>query len=198
MEPFRSHRGKIAVLDRPNVDTDQIIPGRFLSRVERTGYGELLFADVRGEGFPLDDPSAEGATILVTGENFGCGSSREHAVWALMQAGFRAVIARKTEQSPGFSDIFRQNAAANGLLLIELPDAEHRKIASLGSGAEITIDLPSQTITVNGESLSFSIDPPTKRALMEGLDLIGSTLQYEEAIARYEAERGPWVPPRDS
>ncbi len=198
MEPFRTHRGKIAILDRPNVDTDQIIPGRFLSRVERTGYGELLFADVRGEGFPLDAPEAQGATILVTGENFGCGSSREHAVWALMQAGFRAVIARKTERAPGFSDIFRQNAVANGLLLIELPEDEHRKIVDLGPGAEITIDLPSETITLGSETLSFSIDPPTKRALMEGLDLIGSTLQFEEAITRYEAERGPWIPPRGS
>lgn len=197
MQPFRIHKGKIAVLDRPNIDTDQIIPGRFLSRIERTGYGELLFADVRGEGFPLDAPEAQGASILVTGENFGCGSSREHAVWALMQAGFRAVIARRTERAPGFSDIFRQNAISNGLLLIELPEEEHKKITLLESGAEISIDLPSQTIMLGSESIPFSIDAPAKHALLEGLDLIGSTLRFEKAIAEYEAERGPWVPPRD-
>src|SRR2546423_3448761 len=107
MEPFRTHTGKIAVVDADNIDTDRIIPARYLTRVNRSGYGELLFHDVRGEGFALDQPDAKGATILVVGANFGCGSSREHAVWAIQQAGFKAVVSRSTPESPGFSDIFR-------------------------------------------------------------------------------------------
>ncbi|MCH8273940.1 MAG: 3-isopropylmalate dehydratase small subunit [Armatimonadetes bacterium] len=196
MEPFLTHSGRTAVLDQPNMDTDRIIPARFLSRVDRTGYGEQLFADVRGPDFPLDRPEAKGASVLVVGENFGCGSSREHAVWAIQQAGFRAVIAQKTERVTGFSDIFRQNATINGLLLVELPPGEHRKLADAGSGAEVSIDLPAQTVLLNGEVMRFDINAATKKALMEGLDLIGSTLQHEEKIAAYERQRGPWIPPR--
>ncbi|RMG22400.1 MAG: 3-isopropylmalate dehydratase small subunit, partial [Armatimonadetes bacterium] len=124
MEPFVTHTGKIAVLDQDDVDTDRIIPARFLTLVTRSGYGELLFKDVRGPDFPLDQPEAQGATVLVVGTNFGCGSSREHAVWAIQQAGFRAVIAKRTQETAGFSDIFRQNSANNGLLLVELPESE--------------------------------------------------------------------------
>lgn len=194
MDPFVTHTGKIAVVDADNVDTDRIIPARFLSRVNRSGYGELLFSDVRGEGFPLDKPEAQGATILVVGTNFGCGSSREHAVWAIQQAGFRAVVSRQTPESPGYSDIFRQNAANCGLLLIELPPDLHGVIASAGSGAQATIDLPNQTVTVGGQELRFDINAVTKQALVEGLDLIGTTLVYNDQISQYEERANMFVP----
>lgn len=194
MEPFQNHIGKIVVLPQADVDTDQIIPARFLSMVTRSGYGEQLFVDLRGPEFPLDKPEAKGATILVTEENFGCGSSREHAVWAIQQAGFKAIIAKTTERAAGYSDIFRQNAANNGLLLIELP-AEHERIASLGSGAEVQVDLPNQTVSFEGGSVRFEISLPNKNALLQGLDLIGTTLLHEPEISAYESERGPFVPP---
>ncbi|HWP31180.1 MAG TPA: 3-isopropylmalate dehydratase small subunit [Fimbriimonadales bacterium] len=196
MEPFTVHKGKIAVLDQSNVDTDQIIPARFLSMVTRTGYGELLFKDLRGENFPLDAPEAKGASILVVGENFGCGSSREHAVWAIQQAGFRAVIARRTEKSPGFSDIFRQNAVNNGLLLIELSEKDHARLVEKGSGTEVTIDLPNQTVSFDNEKIPFDIHPTTKEALMKGLDFIGTTLLHEVKIAEYERTHELFVPPK--
>lgn len=196
MEPFVTHTGRIAVLDQDDVDTDRIIPARFLTLVTRSGYGELLFKDVRGEGFPLDQPEAKGATVLVVGTNFGCGSSREHAVWAIQQAGFRAVVGKRTDKTAGFSDIFRQNAANNGLLLIELPEEEHARLAQAGSGATVEIDLPSQTIRQGNWSARFEMNAATKEALLKGLDLIGTTLLHEDAISHYEKERGPWTPPR--
>src|SRR5579862_4182018 len=125
MPGFTTHTGSIAILAQDNIDTDRIIPARYLTHVTKAGYGELLFHDVRGAEFPLDRPEAAGASILVVGTNFGCGSSREHAVWAIQQAGFQAVIARKTETSPGYSDIFRQNSANCGMLLIELSGEAH-------------------------------------------------------------------------
>ena len=194
MEPFRTHTGKIAVVDADNVDTDRIIPARFLSRVSRSGYGELLFNDVRGESFALDQEAAKGATILVVGTNFGCGSSREHAVWAIQQAGFKAVVSRTTPESPGYSDIFRQNAANCGLLLVELPADQHDVLASAGSGAQATIDLPNQTVTVDGKTLKFDVNQVTKQALVEGLDLIGTTLVYNDKIAAYEKNSDLYVP----
>lgn len=194
MEPFTHHTGKIAKYLQDNIDTDRIIPARFLSRISRFGYGELLFMDVRGGDFPLDEPAAQGASILLTGTNFGCGSSREHAVWALQQAGFKAVIALRTETSAAYSDIFRQNSANCGLLLVELPPSDHAKLAALSNGDELTIDLPAQIIKVNGESIHFDINPVNKDALVKGLDLIGTTLQFEPDIARYEAEKLEFVP----
>jgi 3-isopropylmalate/(R)-2-methylmalate dehydratase small subunit len=184
---FTTHTGRIAVVPGDQIDTDRIIPARFLSRIERAGYGELLFSDVRGSEFALDQPDAQGATIMVVGCNFGCGSSREHAVWAIQQAGFKAVIARFEPDAPGFSDIFRQNAENCGLLLIELPPTEHAKLVEAGSGAEATIDLPNQTIAVQGATISFEINPATKASVLAGLDLIGSTLQFGDAISAYEA-----------
>lgn len=192
---FSVHTGRIAVYDTDNVDTDRIIPARFLSMVTRSGYGELLFKDVRGPQFPLDQPEAEGASILVVGSNFGCGSSREHAVWAIQQAGFKCVIARREAESPAYSDIFRQNAANCGLLLVELPEDDHRAISQVGSGAEATIDLANQTVALSGRAFSFDIDPATKESLLKGLDLIGTTLMMESDISKYENERGPFVPP---
>lgn len=195
MSGFTTHSGKIAVYDADNVDTDRIIPARFLSMVTRSGYGELLFKDVRGPEFPLDQPEAEGASILVVGTNFGCGSSREHAVWAIQQAGFKCVIARREADSPAYSDIFRQNAANCGLLLVELDEADHRQIAAMGTGAQITVDLPNQVVETKGLSFKFDIDAATKAALIQGLDLIGTTLVLESEIAEYERNRGPFVPP---
>lgn len=194
MAGFTRHTGKIGVVPQDHVDTDRIIPARFLSRVSRFGYGEELFCDVRGPEFPLDQPEAKGSTILVVGTNFGCGSSREHAVWAIQQAGYVAVIARKEAASPGFSDIFRGNAGNCGLLLIELNPDDHAKLVALGSGAEVTVDLPQQTIQIPGETLSFEINPVTKDALVEGLDLIGTTLRYSDDISAYEANHAGFSP----
>lgn len=196
MEPFTTHRGKIAILNEDDVDTDRIIPARFLTMVTRSGYGELLFKDVRGDDFPLDDPAAKGASILVVGTNFGCGSSREHAVWAIQQAGFKAVVGRRTAQAAAFSDIFRQNSANNALLLVELDEDAHRAVVEAGPGAEAEIDLPNQTLSIDGKSLPFEIHPATKHALVKGLDLIGTTLIHEEAIASYEQSKGPYIPNR--
>ncbi len=194
MDAFTTHTGKIAVLADDNIDTDRIIPARFLTRISRFGYGELLFKDVRGPTFPLDQPSGEGASILVTGTNFGCGSSREHAVWAIQQAGFRAVVSKKTDTSPGYSDIFRQNAANCGLLLIELFETDHAKLGQAGQGAEATIDLPNQSVSVNQESLQFDMNAATKDALVRGLDLIGTTLLYDEDISSFEREHESFTP----
>lgn len=196
MPGFTVHEGKIAVYDADNVDTDRIIPARFLSLTTKAGYGSLLFKDVRGPDFALDKPEAQGASILVVGANFGCGSSREHAVWAIQQAGFRAVIARVGTDLPGFSDIFRQNSANCGLLLIELPEADHAVVRALGTGATIRLDLPSQTVEAEGKTLRFNVNPEVKKALIEGLDLIGTTLRYEEDIRRYEWESPAFVPPK--
>lgn len=184
------HQGTLAVYNEDHVDTDRIIPARFLSRVSRQGYGELLFHDARRQeaDFPLDQPDAEGASVLITGTNFGCGSSREHAVWAIQQAGFRAVISKVEDDSPGYSDIFRQNAANCGLLLIELPPSDQQKLVDAGSGASVTVDLPAQTVTVGDHTASFEIAAMTKEQILAGHDLVGTTLVYEDAIKKFEGE----------
>jgi 3-isopropylmalate/(R)-2-methylmalate dehydratase small subunit len=194
VEGFTTHTGRIAVYDGDNIDTDRIIPARFLTMVTRSGYGELLFKDVRNADFPLDQPEAQGASILVVGTNFGCGSSREHAVWAIQQAGFKAVIAQKTDTSPGYSDIFRQNAANCGMLLIELVDPAHETLVRAGSGAEVSIDLPNQSVSYKGETFTFDINPASKNAIVKGLDLIGTTLEESDAIAAYERQSHTFVP----
>jgi len=192
---FQVHTGKLAVYYADNVDTDRIIPARFLSMVTRSGYGELAFKDVRGPDFVLDQPAAVGASVLVVGTNFGCGSSREHAVWAIQQAGFKAVIARREGDSPGYSDIFRQNAANCGLLLIELDATDHDVLVAKPTGSEVTIDLPAQTVkTPDGWSATFEILAATKDQLVKGLDLIGTTLEYENAITAFEQVKGPFAP----
>jgi len=196
MEGFSIHRGKTAVVADDNIDTDRIIPARFLTMVTRSGYGELLFNDVRGPEFPLDKPEAAGASVLIVGTNFGCGSSREHAVWAIQQAGFKAVVAKRTDTSAAYSDIFRQNAANCGLLLVELNEADHDRIVPRGSGAEIEIDLPSQKVRQAGEEYPFDISPVSKDALLKGLDLIGTTLLVEDRISDYEKHATEFVPGR--
>jgi 3-isopropylmalate/(R)-2-methylmalate dehydratase small subunit len=198
MTPFRIHTGRVAILDRPNVDTDQIIPKQFLKRVERTGFGQFLFYDWRfltdgqpNPDFPLNDPRYRGASILIAGRNFGCGSSREHAPWALADYGFRAIIA------PSFADIFANNCLKNGLLPVILTEAQ---VAELGKRAgeidkfEITVDLEERKVTDSrGFSANFAIDEFQRRCLLQGLDDIGLTLQYESEITAYESRRFNWL-----
>ncbi len=199
MEPFIRHTGLLAVMDRVDVDTDQIIPKQFLKRIERTGYEDALFFDWRfrpdgseNPDFELNWPRYRGATVLVAGRNFGCGSSREHAPWALHDYGFRAVIA------PSFGDIFRNNCYQNGMLPVQLSEEQVREImerAKAKEGMQVTIDLPRQTVELDdGYKASFEIDPFRKHSLLEGLDDIGLTLQHEAAIAAFEARRPSWLP----
>src|SRR5277367_3392331 len=191
MKPFTVHRGRVAPLDRVNVDTDQIIPKQFLKRIEKTGFGQYLFYDWRfgadgkkNADFVLDEPRYEGASVLVAGKNFGCGSSREHAVWSLADFGFRAVI------SPSFADIFHNNCYKNGLLPVTLKPAEVDTIFEAIKANEdyrLTVDLPAQTVTDGqGFSAHFDIDPFVKKCLLEGLDDIALTLAHEDAISSYE------------
>lgn len=194
MSGFQQLTGKIVVLPEDHIDTDRIIPARFLSMVTKSGYGDLLFHDVRNEAFPLDQPEAKGAQILVAGTNFGCGSSREHAVWALQQAGFSVIISKTTDSSPGYSDIFRQNAANCGLLLIELKEDQQTEFVKAGTGAVVTVNLPEQTVTVGSHTFSFDINPANKNQILKGLDMIGTSLEFKDAISEYESKAGTYVP----
>lgn len=193
MQPFTTHTGLVIPLQRENVDTDQIIPKQFLKRIERTGYQDFLFNDWRYDragkpnpDFILNAPQYKGATILVAGKNFGCGSSREHAVWALRDYGFRVIIA------PTFADIFTTNSAKNGLLLVTL---DAKDIAELMRCAEqgnfkLTVDLGNCTISSKDSFfLRFAIDSFTRTSLLSGLDEIGMTLQHENEITAYEQRR---------
>src|SRR4051812_49035906 len=217
MEPFVTHRGRVAVLDWSDVNTDLIIPARYLKRIERTGYGTLLFADKRyasggappvddpathgaeEPGFPLNRPENRGATVLVVGRNFGCGSSREHAVWAVAQAGYRAVIA--PGKGEGFADIFEGNAFNNGLLPIELAEADWKAIADAGKadgGAGVTIALRAGVVPLppawGGESrYAFEAPEKDRHRLLDGLDAIAETLLDDEAIRRHERSAPAWI-----
>jgi len=192
MQAFRKHTGLVAPLDRVNVDTDQIIPKQFLKRIERTGFGQFLFYDWRfaGDGAPVGDfvlsaPRYRSASILVAGKNFGCGSSREHAVWALADFGFGVVIA------PSFADIFANNSLKNGLLSVRLGDeqvAEIMRRAREIDGYQLTVDLERLLVEDGqGFSASFLMDEFARHCLMNGLDDIGLTLQHEAEIAEYES-----------
>lgn len=194
MQPFRKHTGLCVPLNRINVDTDQIIPKQFLKRIERTGFGAYLFHDWRildtGEpnpDFVLNAPRYRGASILVAGQNFGCGSSREHAPWALQDYGFAAVIA------PSFGDIFRNNSYKNGILPVILSEgivADLMGQIEVQEGYKLTIDLEDQTvIQPDGETHGFEIGDFQKQCLLNGLDEIGWTLQFESSIAEYESRR---------
>lgn len=188
MQPWISLTGSVLPLDRANVDTDQIIPKQFLKTIGRAGLGKGLFFDWRHDkNFELNQPQYQGAQILIAGENFGCGSSREHAVWALKDYGFSCVVA------PSFSDIFYNNCGKNGVLAIRLPTNEAR---SLMRARELTIDLKAQTIRHGGETLHFDIDPFRKQCLLQGWDDIALTLLHEADITRYEqnATAGAGVP----
>jgi 3-isopropylmalate/(R)-2-methylmalate dehydratase small subunit len=216
MEPFVTHRGRVALLDWTDVNTDLIIPARYLKKIERTGFGPLLFADKRYAAggaplaenpaqhgplvaeFPLNDRSVDGATVLVVGQNFGCGSSREHAVWAVMQGGFRAVIARGIKV--GFADIFESNAFQNGLLAIELNEAHWDAIANAArrhpGNTEVTIDLREQFVELHTHvdtRFKFEIPEAHRQRLLHGLDSIAETLLHGDAISRHEQHLPGWV-----
>ncbi len=191
MKPFGIHRGRAVPLDRVNVDTDQIIPKQFLKRIERTGFGQFLFYDWRfspdgkkNAEFVLDEPRYQGATILIAGKNFGCGSSREHAVWALADFGFRAVI------SSSFADIFANNSTKNGFLTVRLSEEEVSRVmrnAQEIPNYEITIDLEKNEVRDDrGFTAKFPLDEFVRHCLLNGLDDIGLTLQHEAEIISYE------------
>ena len=191
MQPFRTLTALAVPLDRTNVDTDQIIPKQFLKRIERTGYGEFLFFDWRrtttGESdpsFPLNEPRYQGAQILIAGKNFGCGSSREHAAWALSDFGFRAVIA------PTFADIFFSNAGKNGIVLVKLSEEQVNSLlenAKKIPSYQLTVSLEEQRVTDDrGFDAKFDFDPFRKFCLIEGLDDIGLTLRHAAALDAYE------------
>ena len=196
MEPFVKLNGLVAPLDRVNIDTDQIIPAVYLKSIERTGFGQFLFSPWRYDAggspnpdFVLNNPAYQSATVLATGRNFGCGSSREHAPWALQEFGFRCIIA------PSFADIFYNNCFQNGLLPVRLPEEDVRRIIDLSAAqpeVRLNVDLESQRVwTDDGEvSVSFEIDAARRHALLNGLDDIGLTLQHEDKIAAFEKGRG--------
>jgi 3-isopropylmalate/(R)-2-methylmalate dehydratase small subunit len=192
MKAFRQHTGLVAPLDRANVDTDQIIPKQFLKRIERTGFGEFLFYDWRylpdgqpNPAFVLNEPRYQGASILVAGKNFGCGSSREHAPWALGEFGFRVIIA------PSFADIFSNNCFKNGMLAIALDVQEIMTRAQDREGYQLTVDLERMVVEdESGLSMPFVVSEFQRYCLLEGLDDIGLTLRHEDLIRAYEISHG--------
>ena len=203
MQPFQTLTATAAKLDQVNVDTDQIIPKQFLKKIERTGFGIHLFHDWRfiddagqkqNPDFILNQPRYQGAQILVAGDNFGCGSSREHAPWALLDYGFRSIIA------PSFADIFYNNCAKNGILLVAIPEASVQQLFTEiedNVGCELTVDLPNQKVqSPKGLEFIFEIDPFVKHRLQNGLDDIGWTLQFQSEIEKFEAsyqKQAPWM-----
>ncbi|WP_088809592.1 MULTISPECIES: 3-isopropylmalate dehydratase small subunit [Listeria] len=187
MEAIQIHKGQTVALMNDNIDTDQIIPKTFLKRIEKTGFGEFLFDEWRylpnrkpNPEFPLNAADRQNATILVTGDNFGCGSSREHAAWALLDYGFRVIIAG------GYSDIFYMNCTKNGVLPIVLPALAREKLSKISSEEEIVIDLPNQEVRSSVGQFSFTIDPTWKEKFLNGLDDIAITLEHLDAILAYE------------
>ncbi len=192
MEPFRTHTGTALPLRRSDVDTDQIVPSDWLKRVERTGFGVALFSQWREDpSFVLNDPAYAGATVLVAGENFGTGSSREHAVWALTDHGFRAVV------SPRFGDIFRSNALKGGLLPVQLPADVVERLMSLVEAepaTPVTVDLEAREVRAGDVVAAFELDDFTRWRLMDGLDDIGLTLRHEDAVEAYESRRPAFLP----
>ena len=192
VEPVTRIEGTALPLDRADVDTDQIIPAQYLKRVERSGFGPYLFDEWRKDpAFVFNDARFAGSSILLAGPNFGCGSSREHAPWAIEDYGFRAVIA------PSFGDIFRNNSLKIGLLPIELPQESVRALMDAvfdDATTRIVVDLDRRTVSAPGVAETFAIDDFTRWRLMEGLDEIGLTLRHDDDIARYEASRDVWLP----
>ncbi|KGL44769.1 3-isopropylmalate dehydratase small subunit [Listeria sp. SHR_NRA_18] len=187
MEAMVLHKGKTVALMNDNIDTDQIIPKQFLKRIERTGFGEFLFDEWRylpdrslNPEFPLNAPDRQEATILVTGENFGCGSSREHAPWALLDYRFRVIIAG------GYSDIFYMNCTKNGILPISLPKEARVKLAAIPANEEIAVDLPKQQVISSVGTYDFDIDATWKEKFIKGLDDIAQTMEHESMITNYE------------
>jgi len=198
MRPFHCEHGVVVPLDRSDVDTDQIIPKQFLKRIERAGYGEFLFNDWRYDetgaerpDFVLNRPEYRAGSLLVAGRNFACGSSREHAVWALTDHGFRAVVA------PSFADIFRNNAVKCGLLPVVLPEHQVRQLLDLAAeqpGVVGIVDLEEQTVSAGDLRFRFEMDAFERRCLLDGLDDIGLSLVHEAAISDFESRRPGWMP----
>ena len=192
MQPYTVHAGRAVPLRRANIDTDQIIPAAYLKRITRTGFAEGLFEAWRQDpDFALNRPDHAGASILVAGPNFGTGSSRQHAVWALLDAGFRAVLSSR------FADIFLGNAASGGLLAAQLDQAEIETLWDLveaAPGAEVVVDLVACEVRTGGWRAGFEIDPYTRWRLLEGLDDIDLTSRHSEAIGDYERRRAGWLP----
>jgi 3-isopropylmalate/(R)-2-methylmalate dehydratase small subunit len=194
MDPFVTHSGRVLPLRRSNVDTDQIIPAEYLKRISRVGFGDGLFAAWREDpSFVLNQPAYDGASVLIAGTDFGIGSSREHAVWALVDYGFQVVIA------PRFGDIFRNNATKAGLLPVRLPEqvvAALQDAAEADPAAEITVDLEAREVRHAGAGITvpFEIDDYTRWRLMEGLDDIGLTLRYDDDVTSFEQNRPAWLP----
>jgi 3-isopropylmalate/(R)-2-methylmalate dehydratase small subunit len=195
VKPLRVVSGRVAVMNRPDVDTDQIVPKQYLKRIERTGFGEVLFHDWRFDqdgrerpGFELNRREFREGKVLLAGRNFGCGSSREHAVWALQDYGFDAIIA------PSFGDIFRTNAGKIGLLTVTLPDDEVERLmegVDLDTGSELTVDLERRLIVApDGREVPFEFDETTRHRILNGLDEIALTLEHEDAIRAYETAHG--------
>ena len=184
--------GRMAPLDLADVDTDQIIPKQFLKRIERTGYGPFLFYDWRRRGnFVLDEPKYQGASVLVAGANFGCGSSREHATWALRDFGFKAII------GPSFADIFRANCYKTGLLAVTLPDSQVRHLIDLASEdptVQVSVDLEAQKVRGDGFEYRFEIDPFAREMLLQGQDEISLVERHDQEISAYEKSRADWLP----
>jgi 3-isopropylmalate/(R)-2-methylmalate dehydratase small subunit len=191
VKPFVATTGRVAVLDRPDVDTDQIIPKQFLKRIERTGWADGLFFDWRKDpDFELNNPAYAGAKILLAGRNFGCGSSREHAPWALQDSGFEVIVASS------FADIFVSNCVKTGLVPVVLPPEDVQTLmdrVDREHGTEMTVDLEQQTITAGSEAFAFPFDPGTRHRLLNGLDDIGLSLQHEAEITAYERSHAPRV-----
>jgi len=193
MDPITTFRGKSVALNIPNIDTDQVTPANYTKVTDKLGLGKILFAHWRyktpsfepNPDFPLNKPGAQGATILVSGDNFGCGSSREHAPWALVGYGFRAII------STSFADIFRSNALKNGLIPVVVDAATHREaLDAAEKHQEFTVDLPNQKLTLpSGKSVEFPIDPFQKSCLVRGVDEMGYLLSHERLIAAFESRR---------
>jgi 3-isopropylmalate/(R)-2-methylmalate dehydratase small subunit len=192
MEAVKRVTGRMLPLDRADVDTDQIIPKQFLKRIERTGFGPFLFYDWRqADDFVLNKPEHDGASVLVTGANFGCGSSREHAPWAIRDAGFRAIVA------PTYADIFKANCYKTGLLAVTLPDSQVRHLIDLASEdptAQVTVDLEKQEVRGDGFAYRFEIDAFARECLLGGLDEIGLVERHQSSISKYEAQRSAWLP----
>ena len=192
MQGVKQVDGRMAPLDLADVDTDQIIPKQFLKRIERTGYGPFLFYDWRArDNFVLDRPEYAGASVLVAGANFGCGSSREHAAWALRDFGFKAIVA------PTFADIFRANCYKTGLLAVTLPESQVRHLIDLVSEdptVEVIVDLQAQQVRGDGFSYRFEIDPFARECLLHGLDEIALVERHDDDIATYEKTRAGWLP----
>ena len=204
MDKFLTFKGSICAIDRANIDTDALIPKEHLKSIKRTGFGSALFSDWRynDDGsdnldFALNHPKSKGATILVGKNNFGCGSSREHAVWAVAQQGFKVVVAPRVGEIPGFADIFKNNCAKNGLLTIELTSDEVNHIFNMATSdnkLEAEVSLENQTLKFESISYSFDIDPAVKEKLLKGMDDIAESLSHINEIERFEVQHNNQLP----